>query len=197
MLIFYDTETTGLPLWSSPSEDDGQPHLVQIAALLTEDDGQPRATFSAVIKPDGWTIPDEVAAIHGITTELAQRVGISLACAMAALESMMSNADLRIAHNNSFDDKMAKISGHRAGLLGIRSMIEAQPVFCTMKSSTNICRILKDNPRTDSDWKWPKLGEAYKHFFQEELTGAHDALVDVKACRRIYFELQRQKQEAA
>jgi hypothetical protein len=28
------------------------------------------------------------------------------------------------------------------------------------------------------------------HFFNEELIDAHDALVDIKACRRIYFAIQ-------
>lgn len=189
MLIFYDTETQGLPMWGEPSEHPGQPHLVQLAALLTEDDGHAVAQMNVIIKPDGWTIPDEVAAIHGITTEKALRCGVDLPVAMGMFAQMLARADKRIAHNNSFDDKIAKIAGHRAHLLGIRAVIESQPAYCTMKAATNVCRILKAAPRSDTDWKWPKLAEAYKHFFGEDLAGAHDAMIDVKACRRIYFAL--------
>jgi DNA polymerase-3 subunit epsilon len=38
--------------------------------------------------------------------------------------------------------------------------------------------------------KSPKLSEAYRHFLGEDLIGAHDALVDVRACRRIYDHLK-------
>lgn len=59
MIIFYDTETTGLPLWREPSEHPDQPHIVEIASM------------NALIRPDGWTISPEAAAIHGISQERA------------------------------------------------------------------------------------------------------------------------------
>lgn len=37
--------------------------------------------------------------------------------------------------------------------------------------------------------KPPKLAECIQHFFGEALPGAHDALVDARACGRIYFHL--------
>ena len=37
-ILFYDTETTGLPLWSQPSEHPDQPRVVQLAALLCDEE---------------------------------------------------------------------------------------------------------------------------------------------------------------
>lgn len=61
MFLFFDTETTGLK----------SPHIVQLAALLTEEDGRECARLNVIIQPEGWTIPDEAAAVHGITTDIA------------------------------------------------------------------------------------------------------------------------------
>ena len=38
--------------------------------------------------------------------------------------------------------------------------------------------------------KPPKLEECIKHFFNETLEGAHDAMVDLAACSRVYFHLK-------
>lgn len=69
---FFDTETTGLPLFKEPSEHPGQPHIVQLGACLVDlDSREVLSTLDVMIKPDGWLIPDKVDAIHGITTEKA------------------------------------------------------------------------------------------------------------------------------
>lgn len=71
-ILFFDTETTGIPDFKSPSDAPHQPHLVEVAALvIDEDTRQVINGFHSMVRPDGWTIPDEVAAIHGITTERA------------------------------------------------------------------------------------------------------------------------------
>ena len=75
MILFYDTKTTDLPLWREPSEHPDRPHIAQLAALLCLD-GVEIASLNAIVRPDGWTIPDEVAAIHGITTERAREEGV-------------------------------------------------------------------------------------------------------------------------
>ena len=59
---------------------------------------------------------------------------------------------------------------------------------CTMLSSTGILKI-----KTKQGYKWPKLEECIKFFFDEQLEGAHDALTDVRACIRVYKELEKLK----
>jgi len=77
ILFFTDAETTGLPIWKEPSEDERQPHIVQLAGLLVNEDTQRVIqSIDVIIKPDGWVIPSEAIEIHGITNHLAENVGI-------------------------------------------------------------------------------------------------------------------------
>jgi DNA polymerase-3 subunit epsilon len=39
-------------------------------------------------------------------------------------------------------------------------------------------------------FKSPNLTECMRHYFQEDLPGAHDALVDARASGRIYWHLK-------
>ena len=38
--------------------------------------------------------------------------------------------------------------------------------------------------------KWPRLIELYKFLFNEEFDGAHNSLMDSRACERCFFKLQ-------
>ena len=99
LALFYDTETTGLPDFKAPSEADHQPHIVQLAALLVDlDTRQTIQSMDVIVRPDGWTIPDEVAAVHGISTEHAAEVGIPERTAVQMFMELWSGRK-RVAHN--------------------------------------------------------------------------------------------------
>lgn len=57
---------------------------------------------------------------------------------------------------------------------------------CTMQASTNLCKI--PGPY---GFKYPTLQELHKHLFEVGFDGAHDAMVDVLACAKCFFELER------
>ena len=42
-------------------------------------------------------------------------------------------------------------------------------------------------------FKWPTLQELHSTLFNESFDGAHDALSDVRACARCFFELKFRK----
>lgn len=188
MILFLDTETTGLPLFDLPSDDPAQPHIVDIAASLFDDFGCEVERYDAIVNP-GVPIPPEVAQIHGITTEVAQAHGVSPMVALGTFLDMTDRAELLVGHNVSFDVRMVRILAAR--LTG-EKWDNPLPIFCTMRRTTNLCKILKANPRTHNDWKWPNLGEAYRHFFGEEHSNAHRARADVDASARIFFHLKEQ-----
>jgi DNA polymerase III subunit epsilon len=193
--LVWDTETTGLPTWGKPSADPCQPHLVQIAMLMLGDDGNERSMASLIIRPVGWVIPPEVTAIHGISQEQAMDEGVPEPVAVDLFHAMQGRAALRVAHNETFDRRIMRIAMLRAGIAKPDiEAIEARPSFCTCKAAQPIMNL----PATDkmratgrTGPKPPKLEECVKHFFGEDLTGAHDALVDARACARVYRELTK------
>lgn len=194
MILFFDTETTGLPDYRSPSNAAHQPHLVQLAHILCEDDGAEVESANVIVRPDGWTIPDEVAAIHGITTEIALEKGIPMADAMEAFLMARRRAELRVAHNVIFDDRIMRIAMLRHGLTREEiEALEAARKFCKVQATTHLVNLPPTEKMLAAGFdkpKPPKLIECIKHFFGEELDGAHDAMVDVAACRRVYFHLK-------
>jgi DNA polymerase III epsilon subunit-like protein len=58
-----------------------------------------------------------------------------------------------------------------------------------MQHTTNVLKI----PGRYGDFKWPKLEEAYKHYYGEIFSGAHDALVDVRACRDVFLKVYKEE----
>lgn len=187
-VLFFDTETTGLPLWREPSEHPDQPYIVDIACELWDVDGDKREladSWETLINP-GVSISEEVSAIHGITTEMVEKEGVPTKDALVDFFGFAGRADLLVGHNVSFDIRLVRIQTAR---IYTRKWEPAVPTFCTMKRTTNICKIPSAKPRHRNDWKWPKLSEAVKHFFNEETPDAHRAMPDVISARRIYFHL--------
>jgi DNA polymerase-3 subunit epsilon len=195
MILIYDTETTGLPDFKSPSDAVHQPHIVQFAAILVDPVTRiERASIDLIVKPDGWTIPDEVAAIHGITNGIAESCGVDERLVADLFLDLRQQATVEVAHNSSFDRRIMRISMLRH-LAMTREEIEASEAgknFCTMKAAQPIVNLPPTDRMLAAGFrgpKQPKLSECIEHLFGEKLEGAHNALVDVRACARLYFHL--------
>jgi len=210
IIAFYDSETTGLPDFKVPSEAPHQPHIVDIAAVLYDDEkDQVIDQFEALVKPDGWDIPEEVSAIHGITTAIAMEQGTHAEYeALWNTMQVLDRAETRCGHNESFDQRILRIALMRYGFgapgwEGLSSdqkreeakLFKARPAICTMKLATPIMR-LPATPamiRTGKD-KWhknPNLGEAYAHFVGKPFEGAHRAMADTMGALEIYRVMKR------
>jgi len=178
MILVFDTETSGLPAWRLPADHPSQPRLVQLAALLLDDSLEEHACFSAIVRPDGWTIPKEASDLHGITTEMACDLGLPLRFVLSTLVEFAARIDLRVAHNLDFDDLIVTAAFKRNGL----PHTGWAGGFCTMRAMTPLCKL----PGKYDDYKWPKLQEAHVHCFGREFDRAHNAAADVRACAQIY-----------
>ena len=205
LTFFYDTETTGLPDFKAPSEAAHQPHIVQLAALLVDlDTRQTIQSMDVIVRPHGWTIPDEVAAVHGITTEHAADVGIPERLAVEMFMDLWNNRN-RVAHNEQFDARILRIAlmRHQGNIFHSPSGKSVPDIWkegraeCTARMATPICAL----PPTDKmkavgrfHHKTPNLGEAYRYFTGNDLQNAHSAMADVLACRDVYFAIKGAQQ---
>lgn len=187
-LLFFDTETTGKANFKAGPEWPDQPRLVQLAAVLFTPAGEELGSFNHIIEPDGWIIPAEASAVHGISNDYAKSFGIPVGKALVSFTELLIQADWLVAHNIDFDDLILASELHRLRA-DIIEQFKAKRRFCTMKASTDICKL--PAPWSSRKYKWPKLTEAHEMLFKEGFEGAHDALADVRACARVYFELQR------
>jgi len=204
LALFYDTETTGLPLFNDPSEDPRQPHLVQLAArLLDVHTRTSYGSFDVTIAPDGWEIPQDVVDIHGITTAQAQSIGVPEPVALLLLCALWERCDYRVAHNETFDARIIRIGLKRyaevPGLADADEWKQQGPAECTARMSTPILNLpptAKMIAARRTHAKTPNLGEAYAHFMGKPLENAHTALADVDACKDIYLAMLDRERSA-
>ena len=200
-VLYFDTETTGLPhqpadpaLYGETHNAGGFPKLVQLAWILTDGLGRTLSEQSHIIRPDGFTIPEDASAIHGISTERALVEGIPVADVLGDFTGDLLQADTIVGHNIGFDVEVAKEELERIGASEAAEKLTSTPVVDTMKETVELCAIPypEGEPRkydTGCDYKYPKLRELYKVLFGKEFENAHDALADIRATRECYEEL--------
>jgi len=183
MYLFFDTETTGLPKnYKAPVEDlNNWPRLVQLAWLAFDNAGKEISQGNRIIRPEGFIIPEQASNVHGITTERALAEGLDLAEVLHEFSSEIKNSKLVVAHNMSFDEK---IIGAEFLRKNVPHDLFDTLRLCTKEASTDYCAI----PGYYGN-KWPTLSELHIKLFNEDFEGAHDALVDVRACANCFFKL--------
>ncbi len=184
--FFFDCETTGLPVRRNLSfrEVDGWPRLVQLAWASYDAFGVLEAAESHIVRPEGFTIPAEATAIHGISQERALAEGEPVSDVLSAfVKAVEFPFDAVVAHNYEYDRNVVGAELLRAGL---GSQLFERPWCCTMKTTTELVRL--PGPY---GFKWPKLDELYAFLFETDYKSAHDAARDVEACARCFFELLR------
>ena len=184
MIVFFDTETTGLPKnWKAPITDlNNWPRLIQIAWLIYDYDGKQLSQKNYIIKPDGFVIPADATAIHGISTERAHAEGVSLKSVLSEFNDLMSAAEFLVAHNMSFDEK---IIGAELIRESFSNILENKKKICTMEIATSYCKI-----PGKYGYKWPTLSELHTKLFTTSFNEAHNAAIDIKATAKCFWELK-------
>ncbi len=152
-LVFFDLETTGLDLQMD--------RIVQFAFLRVEVDKTVR-DWQELVNP-GIAIPPEATGVHHISDDLVADKPV-FAVFAPRVEAFIAGCDLAGYNIARFDVPFLQAEMERAGqaltLAEVR-IIDAQTIYH------------RKEPRD--------LGAAYRFFCRKEMSGAHDAMVDVRA----------------
>ena len=175
MILFFDTETTGL----RPGQICQLSYVMQNGESLTA-----RNLFFTVDYME-----QSAQAVHGFSVEKLKKLsnGKRFADYIDIIEKDFCSADVVVAHNTAFD-----FSFMRAEFERLNKVFAVKKEFCSMKKSTPICKLVR---ASSGAYKYPKLSELCSHFGIEnahisnallQVFGAnadfHDARFDATAC---------------
>lgn len=191
MLLFFDTETTGIPAGAD------NVHMVQLAWILAREIGgtitaptyKIHNTGNFIIKPEGYVIQNDskAVAVHGITHERALFEGLPLAEVLCLFTAACYFPGASVGHNIGFDCNVIDKEYER---LGWENPLHGRERICTMSSPevVSFCNL----PKVTGGLKFPKLGELYRKLFDKDFANAHDALADIQATMDCYASLREQ-----
>lgn len=184
-ILFFDTETTGLPKnYNAPLSDLANwPRLIQIAWATYNIDGREVDSAEYIIRPSGFQIPLTASRVHGITTADAQEKGLNLKEVLLKFSKDVLSAQVLVGHNIAFD---GNIIGAEYLRCSMENVIASKPQICTMLSSINYCKL-----PGKYGYKRPKLEELYRILFKSNIPTVHNALADVRTTALCFFELKK------
>ncbi len=174
MILYFDTETTGL----RPGQ------ICQLSYIIQDQ-------FGEIFKNYFFTVDSvEYSAflVHGFSAQklYALSGGKRFVDHIKEIAFDFASADLIVAHNIDFDLSFLRTEFERAGVL-----FKYKNALCSMKTAVPLCKL----PRSRGvGYKYPRLGELCNYFavteseiesferkYFAESTSAHDARYDTTA----------------
>jgi len=183
--FFFDTETTGKILDykdTNIANHANYPRIVQIAYIVTDNIGTELVKQEHIIKLNGFIIPEDVIKIHGISNEIANLQGIDLSIVLNELLLYINPCDTIVCHNVNFDLFVLAAEFSRMGITQPNRKLK----ICTMETTKEFVGL-----ENSYGYKFPKLQELYKKLFGSEFDKAHNALADIQATKKCFFELKQ------
>jgi len=189
LILFLDTETTGLPEGKNISLYQTQkwPYVIQLSYIIFDTEvNEVVHTFDSVIKlDDSVEISEKSISMHGVTRERSQTEGVNMKGALEELNNNLKTIDLVVGHNISFDKQIMIVENIRNNVF---SLFPKKRLFCTMKEYKEYCDIKKERQDGTIYAKYPTLCELYEKLFGTKPDNLHNSYVDVLVCARCYMQ---------
>ena len=186
--LFFDTETTGLPKYKhvdALQQEDNWPDLVSISWILYEGAGCVKRV-SRIIKPAGWTIPEDSVRFHGITQEMAETTGSPLKDVLDDIREDIVRSNHIVAHNMEFDKNVLFNAFAWRNGKDPRKFWVPSTEFCSLQKAKGELKIPGKYPNSKDPYKMPGLDELYVKTFNEPAPAdAHNAERDVQVLEKI------------
>ena len=144
MILYLDTETTGL----YPGQ------VCQLSYIMQTKEETTAKNFFFTVD----YVEYGAQQVHGLSVEKLKKLsnGLRFRDCIDEIKCDFERADLIIAHNFNFDYMFLSTEFNRQLL-----DLPIKQSFCSMKSMTPICKILKSNGKS---FKYPKLNEMCKFY---------------------------------
>lgn len=207
-IMVFDTETTGLPntKFINPYTLNEWPHIVQLSYIIYDTD---KDSINKVIQikdhiikiSDSIKISDISIGLHGITHEVSKSKGLDIEYVLKEFFDYLSSVDKIVGHNVAFDCNMIRVellrliyneestnkSLYKELLFKLNNSIEK--IYCTLKSSVELCNISAINKFGKPYIKFPKLSELHEKLFNSTPSNLHNSLNDVIVTLRCFIKM--------
>lgn len=180
-IVYFDTETTGLP--SEGQGIEAQPHLLSASVVVDHYNGKTREftpveEYEVYNKDAGAYLTEEGMKINGITLEELNEKGLTQSEVHQRLLESFKDADVIICHNTKFDMQILWYEALRSRNQELVSFILNVRNFCTSINS-------RSYTFNNKGGKHMKLIEVFETLNGYQFDGAHNALADTLALRNI------------
>lgn len=183
----FDTETTGLFLFKDPetgapipADDPRQPRLAHFSAILLDEDLEEETEIDVFVKPDGWAMPAEAAAVNGLSTQALLEVGTPIGIVLDTYVDLVRRGFVMVAFNAQFDCKMMRGELRRAGR---PDMFDETPNICVMRAAMAL-----GVKKAGGGRGFPKLTDCAAHLGLV-IDEAHSAAGDTRATLALFRHL--------
>lgn len=198
-VLFFDTETNGLPLDRRALTSDVKkwPHILQISWTLKSysDTGSTLLeTQTDYLKlPTGVPWNEESAKFHKISQKQISN-GKNAADVLLSFMNAVKKANVIVSHNLAFDKPVVRAAFYR---LNPSENFSWWPTFefCTMDSTKMLCKLPSKYAKPSDPWKWPTLPELYSFLFGCDISGVvlHTAEGDTHVLLLCFDELVKRR----
>jgi DNA polymerase III epsilon subunit-like protein len=185
--LAIDVETSGLFDYTKPADAEGQPRAAQIGMIWLDHDLSTIREAEWLIKPIGWTLEAEAAAVNGLTHELLEAEGGPIDEALRDYARAIDERHVIVGFNAAYDIKLMRGELRRAKL-------EDRYMLTRTLDVMQGCRKIVDARTATGKSKAPKLEEACTFFGIDREPLPHRALGGARACVLILRKLREMGQ---